>query len=525
MTKNILLLLSAVIFTSACFAQQTNKNDELFRKAAVYIEAKRLPEAKDILYSISVKSRDDEFYMNLLNGQISLEQDTPQLALSYFKKAQNLSDSSYRSALGLALANIKLGNTTAARINAETLRTMDPGSGDAELIISSCEMLIGKTQIAIDRMNKLIQSKPDSSKYAVAYAKFLIFSGEVQRAHLSLSTFIQQHPNSPEALELSANIEYLSGSAVSALELMGKAANLYKINDKNFNHEVALAWIEINEKSKGLLVEDLKKESTPVEVLQKSLPIDENLKKSEPIALIPKAKPTTTKKPAVNFAEPKVSPFPFPSGVMITAGSGFIVDSGRKVVTNRHVVEGGKEFAVRTGLGEIITAKLLFLSPTDDLAVLELIDPLPAERAISPNAYSKPGVGRNVVVMGYPLWSMLGQGAPSLTNGMVSKRTGLQDDKGTFQITAKVNKGNSGGPVFDLSGNVVGITVGKLDTKKIQDEQGFIPEDINFAIHVDRLPPMVNMRLESKEPSGLDLGTEELYQAMLGKVVMVATYK
>ena len=75
MTKNILLLLSAVIFTSACFAQQTNKNDELFRKAAVYIEAKRLPEAKDILSSISVKSRDDEFYMNLLNGQISLEQD------------------------------------------------------------------------------------------------------------------------------------------------------------------------------------------------------------------------------------------------------------------------------------------------------------------------------------------------------------------------------------------------------------------------------------------------------------------
>ena len=236
MTKNILLLLSAVIFTSACFAQQTNKNDELFRKAAVYIEAKRLPEAKDILSSISVKSRDDEFYMNLLNGQISLEQDTPQLALSYFKKAQNLSDSSYRSALGLALANIKLGNTTAARINAETLRKMDPGSGDAELIISSCEMLIGKTQIAIDRMNKLIQSKPDSSKYAVAYAKFLIFSGDVQRAHLSLSTFIQQHPNSPEALELSANIEYLSGSAVSALELMGKAANLSKINDKNFNH-------------------------------------------------------------------------------------------------------------------------------------------------------------------------------------------------------------------------------------------------------------------------------------------------
>jgi S1-C subfamily serine protease len=263
-----------------------------------------------------------------------------------------------------------------------------------------------------------------------------------------------------------------------------------------------------------------------IDVLKKDPPAVENLKKEPgPVATPPAAAAINKQNPVVNIVDQKIHPFPFPPGVMITAGSGFIVDSGRKIVTNRHVIEGGKEFAVRTGLGEIIKAKVLFMSASDDLAVLELDKPLASDRSIPSNAYSKPGVGRNVVVMGYPLWSMLGQGAPSLTNGMVSKRTGLQDDKGTFQITAKVNKGNSGGPVFDLSGNVVGITVGKLDTKKIQDEQGFIPEDINFAIHVDRLPPMVNMKLEGKEPVGQELGTEELYQAMLGKVVMVATYK
>jgi S1-C subfamily serine protease len=101
----------------------------------------------------------------------------------------------------------------------------------------------------------------------------------------------------------------------------------------------------------------------------------------------------------------------------------------------------------------------------------------------------------------------------------------MGDDLGTFQLTAKVNKGNSGGPVFDMAGNVVGITVGKLDSKKIQDEQGFVPEDVNFAIHIDRLPKITNASLDGKEPNTVELNTEELYQAMLGKVVMVATYK
>jgi S1-C subfamily serine protease len=246
-------------------------------------------------------------------------------------------------------------------------------------------------------------------------------------------------------------------------------------------------------------------------------------KKTEPN----KAKPAVPViKPMMPDVESKIAVerFPFPSGVTIIGGSGFVVDTGRKVVTNRHVVEGGKEFAIRTGLGEVIKARLVFISNTDDIAVLELAKPLPADRAIPSSSFVKPQVGRNVVVMGYPLWYLLGEGSPSLTNGVVSKRTGLRDDAGTFQITAKVNKGNSGGPVFDMRGNVVGITVGKLDIKKIGDDQGFLPEDVNFAIHVDRLPKMLNISATSEDQRN-ELSAEELYQSMVGKVVMVATYK
>ena len=87
-------------------------------------------------------------------------------------------------------------------------------------------------------------------------------------------------------------------------------------------------------------------------------------------------KETRAKLPDNEFSTP-VQRFPFPPNVMITGGSGFIVDGGRKVVTNRHVIEDGKEFAIRTGLGEVIKVRVVFISQSDDIAVLELEKPLP----------------------------------------------------------------------------------------------------------------------------------------------------
>jgi S1-C subfamily serine protease len=156
---------------------------------------------------------------------------------------------------------------------------------------------------------------------------------------------------------------------------------------------------------------------------------------------------------------------------------------------------------------------------------LELESSLPPERSIKDTEYSKPTVGTSVVTMGYPLWYILGESSPSLTNGIVSKETGIKENKGTFQLTAKINKGSSGGPVFDMSGNVVGITVGKLDLLRIQEKEGFLPEDVNFAIHVDRMPSEANIKIEAGAKNSTPLSIENLYQKMLGKVVMVATYK
>ncbi|OYX69199.1 MAG: hypothetical protein B7Y79_00095 [Rhodospirillales bacterium 35-44-4] len=217
--------------------------------------------------------------------------------------------------------------------------------------------------------------------------------------------------------------------------------------------------------------------------------------------------------------------FPFPSGTPISGGSGIVIDGGKKVITNRHVIEGGKDFAVRNGLGEMSRARVIYTSQADDIAILELDDPLPKENSISSTQFRVAKAGSDVVVMGYPLWHVLGSSTPSITNGVVAKATGISEDPGNFQLTAKINKGNSGGPVFDHYGNLLGITVGKLNSDEIKRGNGVAPEDVNFAIHIARINSALKIP-DSKSVTNSEskkfMNSEDIYQMMIGKVVMVA---
>jgi len=124
-------------------------------------------------------------------------------------------------------------------------------------------------------------------------------------------------------------------------------------------------------------------------------------------------------------------------------------------------------------------------------------------------------------VIGFPLTSVLGSMTPSITNGIVIKTTGMGDSPDSFQVSAKMNKGNSGGAVFDTNGRVIGIAVGKLDTVKMLQGSGFLPEDINFAIHSERLK-VVGLTVTPGQKSGKELSLEELYRQSIGSVVLVA---
>jgi serine protease Do len=217
--------------------------------------------------------------------------------------------------------------------------------------------------------------------------------------------------------------------------------------------------------------------------------------------------------------------FPFPTGTSVRGASGVVVGDGKRVLTNRHVVEGGKDFAIRTGLGEVSKARVVFMSDTDDLAILELDEPLPAQRALNVGDLRMAQPGSQVVAMGYPLWYLLGSQTPSLTNGVVAKAAGINEDPKMFQLTAKINRGNSGGPVFNMRGQLVGLTMGKLDSEALRLSEGIMPEDINFAIQADRIQEVLTGRYEGITQTASDNALkqpEQIYREMLGRVVIVA---
>jgi S1-C subfamily serine protease len=168
----------------------------------------------------------------------------------------------------------------------------------------------------------------------------------------------------------------------------------------------------------------------------------------------------------------------------ISTGTGFIVGPGR-VMTNAHVAEGCPEMRLRATNGREATARVVAGDAERDLALLAVQGAGPAAAELGPplRFRSAPTVrrGEAVVTYGFPLANILSSG-PTLTTGDVSALSGLRDNQAHFQISAPVQQGNSGGPLFDLSGNVVGVVTSKLNAQRIAQTTGDIPQNVNFAV-------------------------------------------
>ena len=139
-------------------------------------------------------------------------------------------------------------------------------------------------------------------------------------------------------------------------------------------------------------------------------------------------------------------------------GSGFVISADGFIVTNNHVIEGADEIEVEFFSGERLAAKVIGTDKNTDIAVLKVSSDVPLP-FVSFGDSDTARVGDWVVAMGNPL----GQGF-SVSAGIVSARnralSGIYDDY--IQTDAAINRGNSGGPLFNLDGEVVGVNTAIL---------------------------------------------------------------
>lgn len=162
-----------------------------------------------------------------------------------------------------------------------------------------------------------------------------------------------------------------------------------------------------------------------------------------------------------------------------SSGSGFVVSVDGYIVTNAHVVKGCTSVSVLNGLKGRSPARVIEISAYNDLAILK-IDGAQMTTVVFRSG-NLPKLGESIVVFGFPLNGVLSDQG-NLTVGNITALSGLRSDPNVFQISAPVQPGNSGGPVLDSRGRLIGVVVSKLDALVVAGLTDDIPQNVNFAI-------------------------------------------
>ncbi len=201
--------------------------------------------------------------------------------------------------------------------------------------------------------------------------------------------------------------------------------------------------------------------------------------------------------------------------VSASSGSGFAVSSNGHIITNHHVIEGCQKVNIHHD-GKSIPATVVTYDPRNDLALLKG-DFLPS--TVFALSTDSPELLQDVYVAGYPFGRKISTGV-KVTKGIISSLTGIGNNYANIQIDAALQPGNSGGPILDDRGNVVGVAVAKLDIKKVLENYGVIPESTNFGIKTS----VVRSVLEGSNVSSPKPNTASISKTKLGEMISGGTY-
>jgi S1-C subfamily serine protease len=181
-------------------------------------------------------------------------------------------------------------------------------------------------------------------------------------------------------------------------------------------------------------------------------------------------------------------------------------------------VSGAVSVKVHLPSGRTVNAAVLRTDKTNDIAILKIetaTTPLPL-------ATGPAEVGQKVATLGFPNTTLQGREV-KLTDGIVSSLSGIRGARGTMQISAPIQPGNSGGPLLDLYGAVIGIVTARLSDKAAIMESGAVPQAVNYATKVSLARPLLTeFALKTTPPdSATELTLTELAKSASPSVFLL----
>jgi len=205
------------------------------------------------------------------------------------------------------------------------------------------------------------------------------------------------------------------------------------------------------------------------------------------------------------------------------SGTGFALTE-TVIVTNNHVIDNAESIAV-VFKSQTMSAKILVQDPINDVALLEIRGftnpPLQSLPLGDPTTVYG---GVPVFTAGYPLSAILGS-TLRMGEGIVNSVVGFHDDPRMFQISIPLQPGNSGGPLLDAYGNVIGVVTETLSDVAAFKYTGQIPQNVNFALKGTYITALVDMfpaiRKTVRPKSQKKLGSSEIFRACEHAVVVI----
>jgi hypothetical protein len=172
----------------------------------------------------------------------------------------------------------------------------------------------------------------------------------------------------------------------------------------------------------------------------------------------------------------------------VATGTAWPTASGY-AVTNHHVVSGKPSIVLVNSQGEEMPATVVASDELNDIALLSVGDPARLPAAL-PLACAGAHLGSSVFTIGFPRVDIMGT-TPKLSLGIISSVNGLYDDPASYQISVPVQPGNSGGPLLNMQGEVVGLITSMLGTMESAGGNTQPIPNINYALKADRIEKLL----------------------------------